>query len=301
MSKAHRRAGERFGPLADWRGGAAALVFAGRLAGNVGGEHLSHALTLRACRRLAADPDATPGDRATAALFHAFRVYGRRGPLAVRRLLQRPGVAAAFASGADDETRADLLCLRAQHRCGVPRHRRRRNLLAGGSRPRADPSLDLARARGFARRRRPLPRSPRRRPRIPAAAPVVPPRRPASRAGPDPAGPGRRGRRPARRGDRRAAGAAGKRCRRRRNWRRSTANSSDRQTPCARWTVSRRGVRCWSCRAANGSPRGGGKRACCSTTCQRRQRRRNRWPRAASSTQRPPNACATPNGRTPGA
>ena len=44
------------GPLADWSGGAAALVFAGRLAGNVGGDRLSHALTLRACRRLATDP-----------------------------------------------------------------------------------------------------------------------------------------------------------------------------------------------------------------------------------------------------
>ncbi len=110
---AHTRATERFGPLADWRGGAAALVFAGRLAGNVGGDHLSYALTLRACRRLASDPDALPADRATAALFHAFRVFGRRGPLAVRRLLQRPGVVAAFGSGADAETRSDLLCLRA--------------------------------------------------------------------------------------------------------------------------------------------------------------------------------------------
>ncbi len=111
--EAHRQAVECFGPLADWRGGAAALVFAGRLAGNVGGEHLSHALTLRACRRLATDPAGTLEVRATVMLFHAFRVYGRRGPLAVRRLLQRPRVVAAFESGADDETRADLLCLRA--------------------------------------------------------------------------------------------------------------------------------------------------------------------------------------------
>ena len=111
---AYRRAVERFGPLADWTGGAGALVFAGRLAGNVGGDHLAHALTLRARRRLAADPDATSADRAAAALFHAFRVYGRRGPLAARRLLQRPGILAAFATGANDETRADLLCLRAR-------------------------------------------------------------------------------------------------------------------------------------------------------------------------------------------
>ena len=110
---AHALAAERFGPLADWRGGAAALVFGGRLAGNVGGERLSHVLTLRAWRRLSTDPEATSADRATAALFHAFHVFGRRGPLAARRWLRRPGVVAAFEAGADDTTRADLLCLHA--------------------------------------------------------------------------------------------------------------------------------------------------------------------------------------------
>ncbi len=105
---AHARAVKRFGPLATWRGGAAALVFAGRLAGNVGGHHLGYALILRARRTATA-----PADRAAAALFHAFRVYGRRGPLAARRLLGRADVRAALAAGADDETRADVLCLRA--------------------------------------------------------------------------------------------------------------------------------------------------------------------------------------------
>ena len=110
---AHARAVARFGPLADWTGGTAALVFAGRLAGNVGGDHLAHALTLRARRQGLADPEATPADRAQAALFHAFRVFGRRGPLAVRRLLGRAGVRATLEHGADDATRANVLCLQA--------------------------------------------------------------------------------------------------------------------------------------------------------------------------------------------
>ena len=110
---AHALAVERFGPLEFWRGGVGALVFAGRLAGNVGGDRLSYVLTLRARRRLASDPEATPADHATAALFHAYRVYGRRGPWAARRLLARPGVRAAVESGGDDETRANVLCLQA--------------------------------------------------------------------------------------------------------------------------------------------------------------------------------------------
>ncbi len=110
---AHTLAVERHGPLADWFGGTAALIFACRLAGNLGGDRLSHVLALRARRRVAADPDATPADRAQAALYHAYRMFGRRGPLALRRFFKRPGVRAAFDRGATDETRADVLCLQA--------------------------------------------------------------------------------------------------------------------------------------------------------------------------------------------
>ncbi len=106
------------------------------------------------------------------------------------------------------------LVLRARpHRRRLPRHRRRRNLLAGGIGPCPDAPLDLARTLGVARRRRPLPGSPRSRARILAAASVVSPFRPARGANSDPAGPGRRGRRAARRGDRPATGPPGK-CRR---------------------------------------------------------------------------------------
>ena len=106
---AHARAVERFGPLAEWHGSVAALVFAGRLAGNVGGERLGDGLILRA-RRLAV----TPADRARTAVCHAGRIFERRGPLAARGFLRWPSVRAAFESGADDETRADWCCLRAR-------------------------------------------------------------------------------------------------------------------------------------------------------------------------------------------
>jgi tetratricopeptide (TPR) repeat protein len=79
-----------------------------------GGERVSHALILRARRcRQTADPDATPVDRANAALTHAYRTLGRRGPLALHRFCKRPGVRAAFAAGADAWVRANVLCLQA--------------------------------------------------------------------------------------------------------------------------------------------------------------------------------------------
>jgi tetratricopeptide (TPR) repeat protein len=110
---AHRLAVERFGPLQNWAGGTAALVFGCRLAGNLGGERLAHALILCARRRAASDPENTPADRANAALFHAFRIFGRRGPLALRRFFKRPGVRAALDEGATILTRAGVLCLQA--------------------------------------------------------------------------------------------------------------------------------------------------------------------------------------------
>jgi peptidoglycan/LPS O-acetylase OafA/YrhL/tetratricopeptide (TPR) repeat protein len=111
---AHALAVERHGPLQDWSGGTGALVFGGRLAANIGGDRLSHALGLRALRRVAADPLTTPADRANAALFQAFRTFGRRGPLALRRFLKRRGVRAAFEAGATPAIRSDVLCLEAQ-------------------------------------------------------------------------------------------------------------------------------------------------------------------------------------------
>ena len=110
---AHRLAVERHGSLAGWRGGTAALVFGCRLAGNLGGDRLAHQLIVRARRRIGTDPEATPADHANAALFHAYRTIGRRGLLALRRFLRRPGVQAAFKTGADAERRADILCLQA--------------------------------------------------------------------------------------------------------------------------------------------------------------------------------------------
>ena len=110
---AHRLAVERHGPLAEWSGGTAALVFGCRLAGNVGGDRVGHTLILRARRRSGADPETTLADHASAALFHAYRTVGRRGPLALRRFFKRPGVTAAIDRGADAERRADYLCLQA--------------------------------------------------------------------------------------------------------------------------------------------------------------------------------------------
>ena len=110
---AHALAVERHGPLAGWSGGTAALVFACRLAGNLGGDRVAHALILRAHRRVGSDPEATAEDRANAALFHAYRVIGRRGPLALRRYLRRPGVRAALEGAQDPANRADSLCLQA--------------------------------------------------------------------------------------------------------------------------------------------------------------------------------------------
>ena len=106
---AHALAVARHGPLADWSGGPTALVFACRLAGNLGGDRLAHRLILRARRC----PSADPTERAQAALYHAFRTWGRRGPLALRRFLTRPGVRTALDAGATPETRADVLCLQA--------------------------------------------------------------------------------------------------------------------------------------------------------------------------------------------
>ena len=110
---AHNLAVERHGPLTEWRGGTAALVFGSRLAGNLGGNRLSHALVLRARRRAFADPDTTPAERAHAALFHAFRTLGRRGPFALRQFLKRPGVNAAFEADDTPALHADVLCLHA--------------------------------------------------------------------------------------------------------------------------------------------------------------------------------------------
>jgi Tfp pilus assembly protein PilF len=110
---AYNLAVEHHGPLADWPGGTAALVFGSRLAGNLGGNRLSQALVLRARRRAALDPATTDAERANAALFHAFRTFGRRGPFALRRFLQRPGVRGAFEADGTATLRADVLCLHA--------------------------------------------------------------------------------------------------------------------------------------------------------------------------------------------
>jgi hypothetical protein len=109
---AHARAVARYGPLPDWVSGTAVLVFGARLAGNIGGDRLSHALILRA-RRQGAYLETTPADRANAALFHAHRTRGRRGPLALHRFLNRPGVRAAFDAGASPLVQASVLCLQA--------------------------------------------------------------------------------------------------------------------------------------------------------------------------------------------
>jgi tetratricopeptide (TPR) repeat protein len=110
---AHALATGRHGPLSGWTGGTEALVFASRLAGNLGGDRLSRALILRARRRAAADPATTPATRAEAALYHAFRTSSRRGPLTLRRFCRRPGVRASADAGATPAVRADFLCLEA--------------------------------------------------------------------------------------------------------------------------------------------------------------------------------------------
>lgn len=92
----------------------AALVFGSRLAGNLGGTLLGYALALRAERLAQMAPDGTTAaDRANAALFHAYQVQGRRGPLATDRLLQRRSVREALA-GAAPSVSASVLCLQAQ-------------------------------------------------------------------------------------------------------------------------------------------------------------------------------------------
>lgn len=110
----HALAVERHGPLQGWCGGVRALVFGSRLAANLGGERLSHALALRANRRAHADHAASQDERASAALFHAYRVLGRRGPLAARRFLDRERVDRAIAAGGTPEVRASICALRAQ-------------------------------------------------------------------------------------------------------------------------------------------------------------------------------------------
>ncbi len=110
---AHTLAVARHGPLENWRAGTAALTFGARLAGNLGGEQVAHALILRARRGAAADGGVRPADRAAAAFVHALGTFGRRGPLALRRFLQRPGVRAAFEAAAEPNNRADVLCLHA--------------------------------------------------------------------------------------------------------------------------------------------------------------------------------------------
>ena len=109
---AHRLAVERHGPLQDWRAGTAACLFGGRLAANLSGARLRLVLVLRARRGVATDLEATPADRASTVLFHAYSTISRRGPLALRRYFKRPGVRADLA-GATEETRADILCLEA--------------------------------------------------------------------------------------------------------------------------------------------------------------------------------------------
>ena len=109
---AHILAVKRHGPLHGWSG-TAALVFGNRLAGNLGGDYLAHTLILRANRQLRRDPEAGVIDRVNVALFHGYRTIGRRGPLALRRFLRRPGVQVAMASNPDAEKRADFLCLEA--------------------------------------------------------------------------------------------------------------------------------------------------------------------------------------------
>ena len=103
---------ERHGPIQDWRGGAAACLFGGRLAANLSGPRLRQVLVVRARRRLSTDPEATPADRASTVLYQGYSTITRRGPLALRRYLRRRGVRADLA-GATDETRADILCLEA--------------------------------------------------------------------------------------------------------------------------------------------------------------------------------------------
>lgn len=110
----HALALERHGPIEGWRGGVRALVFGSRLALNLGRERLSHALALRADRRAHADPGASPAERASAALFHAYRVLGRRGPHAARLFLDRGRVGRAIATGGTPEVRASICALRAQ-------------------------------------------------------------------------------------------------------------------------------------------------------------------------------------------
>ena len=111
-ASAHDLGVERHGPLTGWSG-TAALVFGYRLAGNLGGDRLAHTLILRANRQIRRDPEARAVDRVDVALFLGYRTVGRRGPLALRRFLRRPGVRAAMAGNPDAEKRADFLCLEA--------------------------------------------------------------------------------------------------------------------------------------------------------------------------------------------
>jgi predicted Zn-dependent protease len=110
--RAHALAEAHHGPLRAWSGGVAALVFGARLAADLGGDRLSHALILRA-RRRSADPETTPAERADAALCHAYRTWHAHGPLALHRFFRRPGVRAAFDAGAGPFVRASVLCLQA--------------------------------------------------------------------------------------------------------------------------------------------------------------------------------------------
>ncbi len=84
------------GPLDQWRG-TAPRVLAGRLASQLGGVRLGHALHLRAWRSDPADPEAC--------YYRARALLARRGPLPTWQFLRSTGPLEA----ASDEIRADWL------------------------------------------------------------------------------------------------------------------------------------------------------------------------------------------------